>query len=217
MGKIEAPYSPIIYVRGYAGTDDEVEDTVADPYMGFNLGSTKLRTVWTGDTERYYFESPLVRLMKDFRYADVYSAGLDLSAIERLEPGSVPAKSIIIYRYYDLVSSTFGRGEQIKMEKFGEGLNELIEKLRDRICDDNDEERAKFKVYLVGHSMGGLVIRCFLQNDKIGNKAEELKGQAKESTGKATDDEHMEAEGKTDQAGANLKQAGEKVKDAFKG
>ncbi|QSR29164.1 CsbD family protein [Nocardioides sp. S5] len=54
-------------------------------------------------------------------------------------------------------------------------------------------------------------------DDKIGNKAEELKGKGKEHTGRATDDEQLEAEGKGDQAGANLKQAGEKVKDAFKG
>ena len=53
-------------------------------------------------------------------------------------------------------------------------------------------------------------------DDKIGNKADELKGQAKETTGKATDDEQLEAEGRGDQAGANLKQAGEKVKDVFK-
>ena len=31
------------------------------------------------------------------------------------------------------------------------------------------ESRAKFKVYLVGHSMGGLVIRTFLQNEAIGD------------------------------------------------
>ena len=73
----EHPYYPIIYVRGYAGTDSDIEDTVSDPYMGFNLGSTRIRTLWTGDTERYYFESPLVRLMKDFKYTDVYSAGLN--------------------------------------------------------------------------------------------------------------------------------------------
>ncbi len=54
-------------------------------------------------------------------------------------------------------------------------------------------------------------------DDKISNKAEELKGSAKETTGKATDDEQLEAEGKGDQMGANLKQAGEKIKDAFKG
>ena len=53
-------------------------------------------------------------------------------------------------------------------------------------------------------------------DDKLDNKTDSLKGQAKEHTGKATGDENLEAEGKGDQMGADLKQAGEKVKDAFK-
>jgi len=85
----EHPYYPIIYVRGYAGTDSDIEDTVSDPYMGFNLGSTRTRTLWTGDIERYYFESPLVRLMKDFKYTDVYSAGLNNTEIDKAPPGSI--------------------------------------------------------------------------------------------------------------------------------
>jgi uncharacterized protein YjbJ (UPF0337 family) len=52
--------------------------------------------------------------------------------------------------------------------------------------------------------------------DKAKNKAEELKGQGKETTGKAVGNESLEAEGKVDKASGNLKQAGEKVKDAFK-
>jgi uncharacterized protein YjbJ (UPF0337 family) len=52
--------------------------------------------------------------------------------------------------------------------------------------------------------------------DKIQNKAEELKGQAKEHAGKATNDRELEAEGHGDQIKGNLKQAGEKIKDAFK-
>lgn len=52
--------------------------------------------------------------------------------------------------------------------------------------------------------------------DKIDNKAEELKGKAKEGVGRVTDDPELEGEGKTDQAKGNLKQAGEKVKDVFK-
>ena len=54
-------------------------------------------------------------------------------------------------------------------------------------------------------------------SDKIGNKAEELKGKVKEGVGDATDNEQWQAEGKFDQAKGNLKQAGEKVKDAVKG
>ena len=52
--------------------------------------------------------------------------------------------------------------------------------------------------------------------DKAANKAEELKGQAKEKVGQATGDRDLEAEGRTDRTKGNLKQAGEKVKDAFR-
>jgi hypothetical protein len=65
MDSLAAPYFPIIYVRGYAMTPDEIAATVATPYMGFNLGSTKMRQVWDGSVRRHVFESPLVRLMKD--------------------------------------------------------------------------------------------------------------------------------------------------------
>ena len=53
-------------------------------------------------------------------------------------------------------------------------------------------------------------------DDKAKNKAEEVKGQAKEGLGGATDDQELEAEGRTDQTKSDLKQAGEQVKDAFK-
>ena len=46
--KRESVLHPIIYVRGYAMTQSEIEDTVADPYMGFNIGSCKVRQVWDG-------------------------------------------------------------------------------------------------------------------------------------------------------------------------
>jgi uncharacterized protein YjbJ (UPF0337 family) len=52
--------------------------------------------------------------------------------------------------------------------------------------------------------------------DKAKNKAQAVKGQAKEAAGKATHDRSLEAEGKKDRAAGNLKQAGEKVKDAVK-
>ena len=53
-------------------------------------------------------------------------------------------------------------------------------------------------------------------DDKFSNKAEEMKGRAKEAVGDATDNEQWQAEGKADQTKGNLKQAGEKVKDAFR-
>ena len=53
-------------------------------------------------------------------------------------------------------------------------------------------------------------------DDKIENKADELKGKVKEGVGEATDNRDLQAEGQADQTKGNLKQAGEKIKDAFK-
>jgi uncharacterized protein YjbJ (UPF0337 family) len=53
-------------------------------------------------------------------------------------------------------------------------------------------------------------------DDKIENKAEEMKGEGKETIGRTTDDEELVAEGQMDQAKGNIKQAGEKIKDIFK-
>ncbi len=53
-------------------------------------------------------------------------------------------------------------------------------------------------------------------DEKFANKAEELKGRAKEAVGDATDNEQWQAEGRAERAKGSLKQAGEKVKDAFR-
>jgi uncharacterized protein YjbJ (UPF0337 family) len=58
--------------------------------------------------------------------------------------------------------------------------------------------------------------RVMADNNKISNKAQELRGKVKEGVGDATDDPALERQGKSDQTKGNLKQAGEKVKDAFK-
>jgi len=120
MANRHAPYHPIIYVRGFAGTQGEIDETVADPYMGFNIGSTKSRQVWDGKMRRYYFESPLVRLKderiwtatpgepvpSDARYDDVYVNGNDLTAPHPDDPTrplrsdiTLPYQSITILRY----------------------------------------------------------------------------------------------------------------------
>lgn len=176
MPTFEPPYYPIIYVRGFAGSDDEVLETVADPYMGFNLGSTKFRQTWEGDVRRHYFESPLYRLTKDNGYTDAYSHGQHMPPDVQVGP-----RTIVIYRYYDeqfyddLVVNEDGResdaigGKRRDIEHFAKGLSKLILQLRDRICGHDEESRTSFKVYLVAHSMGGLVCRCFLQNDAIGD------------------------------------------------
>jgi uncharacterized protein YjbJ (UPF0337 family) len=50
--------------------------------------------------------------------------------------------------------------------------------------------------------------------DKASNKAQELKGKAKEAAGSATGNKDLETKGKSDQAKSALKDVGEKVKEA---
>jgi len=165
------PYHPIIYVRGFAATQGEIEEAVSDPYMGFNIGSTKARMAWTGDMKRFFFESPLVRLMCDHDYLDVFVDGEDLLAAERSDC-IIPYRSIIIYRYYDEASKDFGTGETPPVESFATGLDKLILRLRDKICvnSKNAMTPADFRVHLVAHSMGGLICRAFLQNPNLGSE-----------------------------------------------
>lgn len=164
------PFHPIIYVRGFAATHSEIEDAVSDPYMGFNIGSTKSRLAWTGDVKRFYFESPLVRLMGDHDYQDVLVDGDDLIAADYADQ-PVPYRCIIIYRYYDEASKDFGHGETPPIEHFAKGLNDLILRLRDKVCSnkDNNVLAEDFRVHLVAHSMGGLICRAFLQNGELGS------------------------------------------------
>jgi len=162
---IERPFLPIVYVRGYAGSDAEVDNTVADPYMGFNAGATVLRQDWEGVVHRHYFESPLVRLMKDHEYRDVYHVGDEMPLGARLSP-----RSVFIYRYYDDVSNLLGAGERRDIEDYAEGLGALILQVRERICEDGDYDPKDFGVHLVAHSMGGLVCRAFLQNPRASVK-----------------------------------------------
>ncbi len=154
------PFYPIIYVRGYAMTPSEIAATVATPYMGFNLGSTKVRQDWTGNTTRHIFESPLVRLMKDYGYRDIYADGTEIK-------GEIPAKSVIIYRYYEQADRDIGDGEVASIPEAARGLRDLIYNVRNQVCGSDAAALNHFRVYLVAHSMGGLVCRCFLQNDNI--------------------------------------------------
>ncbi len=154
------PYYPIIYVRGYAMTPEEIKQTVSTPYMGFNLGATRIRQAWDGRVKRHVFESPLIRLMKEYGYRDIYSNGAEIE-------GPLSPRSVIIYRYYDAADKDFGNGKALSIVEAARGLKALIRRTREQVCGDDPERLDQFRVYLVAHSMGGLVCRCFLQNDEI--------------------------------------------------
>jgi pimeloyl-ACP methyl ester carboxylesterase len=78
-------------------------------------------------------------------------------------PGNPPAQPAVpvlaIYRYYDAASRAFGDGTRPGMETYGWGLGRLILDLLDATGASG--------VYLVAHSMGGLVARTFLQNETV--------------------------------------------------
>src|SRR4029434_10810451 len=95
---------------------------------------------------------------------------------------TLPYQSIAILRYYDDASADFGDGKAHPIEEFAKGLSGLILRMRTLVCRkdgknpmrpdetlDNQVAEADFKVYLVAHSMGGLVCRAFLQNKKLGD------------------------------------------------
>lgn len=166
-----APYHPIIYVRGYAMTQGEQDDTTADPFCGFNLGSTVFRATPEKNkpAKKFIFESPVLRLISDHGYADVFENGLDIMDPEW--EGTIAPKSIVIYRYYEQASALLGTGKTPQIEDFARGLSDLVLRVRDLVCahPDSGVDAQSFRCYLVAHSMGGLVCRAFLQNPDLGD------------------------------------------------
>ena len=166
---------PIVYIRGYAGPTAGINAQVDDPFYGFNSGSTHIRVAGDGNPAFYQFEGPLVRLMGDEQYR-VYVRGNQEQVLDDPDPqaNQLEAKSLWIYRFYDQAATTFQapphqnlieklitRGRQevtadgFDIETAAVGLYDLILKIRARTGAP--------KVYLVAHSMGGLIARCMMQ------------------------------------------------------
>ena len=177
---------PIIFIRGLALGDEAIEATTATPFMGFNLGATKHRQLWTGEVVRLHFPSPLIRLMEDhgYRAVDVDAdrhrpaprvAPTDPSNDAR--PELIGARSVIIHRYYDRADSDWVALERARAASDDEPIKatpptifeaaadlcDLIEHLESRW----DGAEGAFGVHLVAHSMGGLIARCVLQHPQL--------------------------------------------------
>jgi hypothetical protein len=174
---------PIIYVRGYAMTEDERNETAADPFCGFNLGSTVYRAniEKSSPAKKFVFESPVLRLAADYGYRTVYENGLDILdpdwkprvGADGTSAKGIPQQSIVIYRYYDDGSDLLGDGKAKDIETYARGLSDLVLKVKALVCERRGAgfDPATFRCYLVAHSMGGLVVRAFLQNRKLGDAA----------------------------------------------
>lgn len=169
---------PIIYVRGFAFSASERDETAADPYCGFNIGSTVVRA--RADKNRpqsYFFESPVVRLSIDHGYQVMYTDGIQIldeawsngpAGEARVKKG-IPMNSIIIHRFYDAGSNLVGSGKSSSISDYAKELAKLIATVRHLV---HGQAKAKnpgytdesFRCYLVAHSMGGLIVRALLQN-----------------------------------------------------
>jgi pimeloyl-ACP methyl ester carboxylesterase len=153
---------PIIYVRGYAARQSSINDAADDPFYGFNEGSTHVRTGLDGKVAFYQFEGPLLGLIRDHGY-ELKIRG---SQEETLRNSSeVPSNTIWIYRFYDPSADTFAN-RTIPYE-VGDAACKLADLVR------LIHQKTKSPVYLVAHSMGGLICRAAIQAVLQG-EAEEL-------------------------------------------
>jgi hypothetical protein len=164
---------PIVYVRGYAGPTAGIDTAVDDPFYGFNAGATHVRIGGDGDPMFYQFEGPLLRLMTDEGYQLLVHGDQHRYLLDAGEQ-SVPAASLWVYRFYDQAATTFMppphdnvverlfRRVHQKVTADGFGIESAAAGLYDLIMLIREKTGAP-RVYLVAHSMAGLVVRCMMQ------------------------------------------------------
>lgn len=146
---------PIIYVRGFAGGAASINSAVDDPFYGFSQGSVHVRADGHGQPQFHQFESPMLRLVTDHGYqVPVY--GDQRVFLNQADSGSVDSATVWIHRFYDVSASTFAeRPDDFSLEDAASDLFDLLKLVVDRTGAP--------KVFLVAHSMGGLICRSLLQ------------------------------------------------------
>lgn len=166
---VKSQHYPIVYVRGYAATIGEREETFFDAYYGYAASSVEKRDAAPPTfLEPIVFEGQLIRLIKEYGYVDAANGGLALALSCASGMQQNPTRSIWISRFYDR-DVVAGKVRQI--EEHAEELRKLIcetiptqLKSLSGVAVDLGQDDLDYKVILIAHSMGGLVCRCLIQN-----------------------------------------------------
>jgi alpha/beta hydrolase fold len=163
---------PIIYVRGFAGATSGINAQTDDPFYGFNSGATHIRVNTDGAPYFFQFGGPLLRLISEFGYrflpsgADQAYRGRDgnpipqpisqLELLAAVQDGGLPKATVWVHRFYDRDADTWtARTTPFRIEDAASSLLEFVMLVRRKTGAD--------QVYLVAHSMGGLICRSMLQ------------------------------------------------------
>jgi hypothetical protein len=155
---------PIIYVRGFAGGTSGIDTATDDSFYGFNDGATHVRVNGDGNPQFYQFEGPLVRLMEDEDYR-VPVHGNQHAYLNQSAGGSQPRTSVWIYRFYDPDADTFGAAAvPYDLPAAARNLLAFVQLVLAKTdFTDPDGNPGDKKVWLVAHSMGGLICRSMIQ------------------------------------------------------
>jgi len=146
---------PVIYVRGFAGSGSGINTAVDDPFYGFNQGSVQVRVDGADRPAFHQFESPLLRLMIDEGY-QLLVHGDQEAYLRAQDSGSVPAATLWVHRFYDEFASLLTKDPgQFSLERAATSLLDLVQLVR--------LKTGAPRVFLVAHSMGGLIVRSLLQ------------------------------------------------------
>lgn len=152
-------YYPIIYVRGFAFRDSEIDEASDDPTNGFNLGATHARQGRGERVLKFRFPGPFVRLMTEHGYTDSIAGEAD--SVDFVPD---PTRTLWIYRFYENYSDTFeskGLPGRPEIEDLAWKLGLFIDDVIAQAFEGAPRALPR-RVILVAHSMGGLICRSLI-------------------------------------------------------